>query len=135
MPYTDHDLFYLIAVQNEKAFNTIYHTYKQLLFTCVKKMLRNEDYAEDIVQDVFIKLWTAGEVLTTLQNPGGWLYRLAANHTLDHLRKEQARRQRDQLLKLRPDFIAGVAVDPEESHYEVADGYRDHSACICRRGA
>ena len=57
MASTDRELFRLIAGKNERAFNKIYHTYHPVLFSCVKRMLKNDSYAKDIVQEVFISPW------------------------------------------------------------------------------
>lgn len=109
MTHTDLTLFHLIANKNEAAFTRIYRAYHPVLFSCVKQMLKNDTYAEDIVQEVFIKLWQAGEELKCIQSPGGWLRTLAARHTINHLKKEARDRQALQLLSQRPDFIPGDA--------------------------
>jgi RNA polymerase sigma-70 factor (ECF subfamily) len=111
---TDQPLFRLIAVQNESAFNEIYYKYQPLLFTCVKKMLRNDQYAEDIIHEIFITLWQGGEQLKEIRNPAGWLRRLAANKTIDHLRQEKANRQFKRLLADTPGFTEGY----EEIHFK-----------------
>ena len=104
---TDQYLFHLIAVQNERAFNEIYYKYQPRLFTWVKKMLKQEQYEEDIVQEVFIKLWTAGDLLVTIHNPSGWLRGVTANKALDHLKREKARRQVIQLFGSLPEVVQG----------------------------
>ncbi len=41
-----------------------------------------------MVQDIFLKVWLKRETLPTVENPGGWLYTVAANTAYEHLRKE-----------------------------------------------
>jgi RNA polymerase sigma-70 factor (ECF subfamily) len=52
-------------------------------------MVRNEEIAEDITQESFVKAFFS---LSKLQNPGSfksWLFRIANNNTLDYLRKKK----------------------------------------------
>jgi RNA polymerase sigma-70 factor (ECF subfamily) len=85
--HTDHELFALIATGDEAAFAEIYLRYTEKLYPHVAKLLDADDWAEEIVQDVFTKLWQVRESLTTIENPNAYLYRMAANRTIDHMRK------------------------------------------------
>jgi RNA polymerase sigma-70 factor (family 1) len=84
--HTDNDLFALIAAGDEAAFAEIYLRYTEKLYPHVAKLLDADDWAEEIVQDVFTKLWQVRETLTTVENPNAFLYRIAANRTIDHMR-------------------------------------------------
>jgi len=85
--HTDPELFTLIATGDEAAFAEIYLRYTEKLYPHVAKLLDADDWAEEIVQDVFTKLWQVKETLTTIENPNAYLYRMAANRTIDHMRK------------------------------------------------
>ncbi len=55
------------------------------------------------------QLWEGGDQLKAIQNPGGWLRQLAANRTINYLKKEARARQVLQLLQQRADFTPGDA--------------------------
>lgn len=85
--HTDKELFALIATGDEAAFAEIYLRYTEKLYPHVAKLLDADDWAEEIVQDVFTKLWQIRETLAAIDNPNAWLYLMAANRTIDHMRK------------------------------------------------
>lgn len=43
--------------------------------------------AEDIVQDVFLKLWNEHESLTGIENFGNYIFRMSKNHAINHFRR------------------------------------------------
>lgn len=56
--------------------------------------VRNTVLAEDLVQDLYLKI-SKTTLPETIENPNGFLYRMASNLALDHIRSEQRRRKRD----------------------------------------
>ncbi len=56
--------------------------------------MRNRDIAEDVMQDLYIKL-TKANLPEQIDNPSGFLFRMAANLALDHIRKNERVRLRD----------------------------------------
>lgn len=84
-------LFQRIAKGDEEAFATIFHDYTSRLFLIVVKLLKSESDAEEVIQNVFLKLWLQRENLPQIQNPGAWLNRLASNEALDFLRRKATR--------------------------------------------
>jgi RNA polymerase sigma-70 factor (family 1) len=60
MSYSDLDeiqLLQLLRKGNEEAFTEIYNRYWKLLYTTARNIIRDEDFAKDAVQEVFITLW------------------------------------------------------------------------------
>ncbi|MGE9313790.1 RNA polymerase sigma factor [Niabella sp. CJ426] len=57
--YTDEELIILIKQDNKAAFDEIYKRYWDKLFVTATNRLGNSLYAEDIVQDVLVKLWVS----------------------------------------------------------------------------
>ncbi|MDR6785501.1 RNA polymerase sigma-70 factor (family 1) [Pedobacter africanus] len=54
---TDPELFDLIKKEDDKAFGELYTRYWKDMYHNACKIMRNEDMAQDIVQEVFISLW------------------------------------------------------------------------------
>lgn len=77
---------------NTRAFSDLVDNYKDLVFTLSVRMLGNREEAEEVSQDVFIK------VFKSLQNFKGdsklstWVYRIAYNTCLDRIRKIKKKR-------------------------------------------
>jgi RNA polymerase sigma-70 factor (ECF subfamily) len=71
---------------------------------------------EDIVQDAMIKAMDALATVGTLDNPGGWLFRIAHNTALDHLR----RHARDAVVQPAEDLTMIAAEEPSDHGEEIA---------------
>jgi RNA polymerase sigma-70 factor (ECF subfamily) len=87
LTYNDKELFARIAQGEETAFTGIYLRYTQKLMPHVARLLDSESWAEEIVQDVFTKLWEIRGTLGSVENPSAYLFRMASNRTLDHLKR------------------------------------------------
>ena len=85
--YDDSQLFTRIAAGDEAAFRDIVHHYSPKLLSFVFRMTKTMHIAEEIVQEVFLKLWQKRED-NRIDNMGGWLHTVAANMTYTHLRRE-----------------------------------------------
>ena len=73
------------------AFEELYRMYSGRLFSVACRMLGNTADAEDLLQEIFL---TAHRKLASFRGEsslGTWLYRLATNQCLDHLRSRAAR--------------------------------------------
>lgn len=84
--YDERELFALISRNNEQAFTEIYLRFADKLYLHVTKLLKEDSWAEEIVQEVFVKLWQVRDTLGEVENPSAYLYRIAANRTLDFLK-------------------------------------------------
>jgi RNA polymerase sigma-70 factor (family 1) len=81
----------------KQLFNELFRGHEQKLYAFVLKVLRSDAQARDIVQDVFVKLWTIREQLHEIENMDAFLYRLTENKVYDYLRaaatRERTRRE------------------------------------------
>jgi RNA polymerase sigma-70 factor (ECF subfamily) len=69
------------------TFNEIIHKYNRKLFAIAIHMLRNRQEAEDVVQDVFIKMWMMGNKLDEYNDLCALAVTMTKNNCLDMLRK------------------------------------------------
>lgn len=75
----------------EEAFRGIVDAYTERLYWHVRRFLCSHDDTNDLLQDIFIKIWAA---LTTFRGDARlytWIYRIATNEVLNHLRKQKFR--------------------------------------------
>ena len=74
----------------ELLFADLFKKHEYRLHTLVLKLTRSNQYARDIIQEVFLKLWEHRYQIHTIQNVEAWLYRLTENKVIDFLRKAAA---------------------------------------------
>lgn len=77
-----------IARGDERAFREIFDHYQQGMYTFAQKITRSNADAEEIVQDIFLKVWCNRNQLQSVENFGGYLNRLVRNHAFNLLRHE-----------------------------------------------
>jgi len=82
------ELLARIAGGDEHAFRVVFEHYQQLTFTFAQKITRSNSHAEEIVQDIFLKIWFNRNHLQDIENFGGYLNKLVRNHALNLLRHE-----------------------------------------------
>jgi RNA polymerase sigma-70 factor, ECF subfamily len=105
-----HDLARLLAragLGDRAAFATLYERTSSHLFAVVLRINRDRAQAEDVLQEVYVKVWRAASTFDAAQSqPLTWLTSIARNRAIDSLRRVQAQPQ------VR---AAGVAADGRES--------------------
>lgn len=71
---------------NEKAFRTLYDLYVDRLSAYIYKLCKSVTTTEEIVQEIFIKLWLNRTSLEEIAVPEAYLFSMARNKTIDYLR-------------------------------------------------
>ena len=94
------DLYF--SGKREEAFNRIVETYSERLYWHVRRFLCSHEDTDDLIQDIFIKVWTALPSFRGEAQLFTWLYRIATNEALNFLRRRKIRA----LISLEP--IAGT---------------------------
>jgi RNA polymerase sigma-70 factor (family 1) len=69
------------------AFDRIYELYCHKLFSFVFKILKNEAEADDIVQEVFVKIWESRDKLEDYKLLNSYIFTIAYNNSIDLIRK------------------------------------------------
>jgi len=90
MPYilpNESILFHRVAYGDEKAFTEIFYHYSKRIYPFVLKKTKSETIAEEIVQEIFIKLWTNREKLSHIENYESYIFAIAANKVYKHFKK------------------------------------------------
>lgn len=82
------DQYCLIKIKegDEFFFNVIFEKYRDQLFTYLYKISKSKEVAEEIVLDVFLKLWHGREAITEIQKLEAFLYAVAHNKAIDFFR-------------------------------------------------
>ncbi|NAY91427.1 RNA polymerase sigma-70 factor [Muricauda sp. JGD-17] len=76
-----------VAKGNELAFKQVFDQYRAIVYTLALRMLKSRTLAEEMVQEVFIKIWEKREGLDQVDNFKGYLYRIAKNRVFDEFKR------------------------------------------------
>lgn len=94
------------------AFDAIYYKYSHKLHLFVLRYLKQEEDAEGIVQEVFIKIWESRKKIDTYQSFEGFIFTIAYNATISLLRKRMSEtKSREYLKSLQQPDISETAID------------------------
>ena len=82
-------LIQMVAKGDRLAFRQLYDAVSPKLFAVILRMTRNRPAAEEILQDVFLKIWSnAARYAPEAGSAMGWLSAIARNRTIDVLRQK-----------------------------------------------
>ena len=75
----------------EPAFREILERYRSPIYNLCYRMTRNTEDARDLAQEVFIKVFSLLDRFDEDYAFSSWLFRIATNHCIDHLRRNRLR--------------------------------------------
>lgn len=88
---TDEELMVLFQQGDSGAFERLFERYRIPLFNFLLRLLHNQrESAEDVLQEIFVKLARARELYEPRSPLRPWLFTIARNHGLNHLRSRAA---------------------------------------------
>ena len=73
--------------RREQAFTRLVREYQEPIYWQIRRMVNSHDDADDILQNTFLKAWTALEAFRGESKLSTWLFRIATNETLNHLKR------------------------------------------------
>jgi RNA polymerase sigma-70 factor (family 1) len=83
----ENKLLHLIANGDEKAFGVVFKRYNDLLGSHIFRITNSHELAQEVVQDIFLKIWLNRTELIHIQNFKAYLYVLSKNHALNCLKR------------------------------------------------
>ncbi len=88
-PYknSDSELLLRLGSEDKEAFSRIYYQYKDKLYGFAYGLTNSVENSEDLVHDVFLKLWQNRKSAAKIENLNAWLFRIAQNQFIDAVRK------------------------------------------------
>ncbi|BAV06275.1 RNA polymerase sigma-70 factor, ECF subfamily [Filimonas lacunae] len=89
-PYSEEKLLQQVAQSDARAFEQLFHLYKQRVYQVALQMVKLAQPAEEVVQEVFISLWHHRQELGGIQSVTAYLFRITRNKAIDQLRKQTA---------------------------------------------
>jgi RNA polymerase sigma-19 factor, ECF subfamily len=85
--YEEKILFAAIARGDQGAFAQLFKRYDKRIHFFALRMIKDDTLAEEITQEIFIKLWEKRSTLPEIDNPEAYILTIAANHTLNYIKK------------------------------------------------
>jgi RNA polymerase sigma factor (sigma-70 family) len=75
----------------DEAFNLLLNKYQQKIYWHIRRLVIDHDDTDDLVQDVFIKVWKNLENFRSDSQLYTWIYRIATNESITFLNKQKQR--------------------------------------------
>ena len=110
---------------DENAFKTIVEAWQQMVYNTASGIVQNAEDAEDVTQEVFVKVYESIGSFKGDSKLSTWLYRITVTKALDHIRKKKTKKRFGIMQSLfgigneeaveKPDFYhPGVKLDNKE---------------------
>lgn len=93
MNLSDVELIQRILKQDSDAFAVLFDRYIGQVTDHLTRMLRDAGAADDVAQEAFLRVWNRADQWTGQGSFRGWLFRIATNLALNHLRNKKRRRE------------------------------------------
>ena len=111
----DNELYLKIREGDERAFQTVFRKYYALMCNYASQILDNKELAEEIVQDMFVKIWEKRQILVIETSVKNYFFRSVRNHCLNQIQHEKIKKQyAGRVLE-----SARQEIDPEQYFIEV----------------
>ncbi|WP_264521441.1 RNA polymerase sigma factor [Flavobacterium sp. N1994] len=78
---------------NQTHFEKLYHEYRILVFNVALNYLQNLEDAEEVTQDVFVKVYYSLENFNQKSSYKTWIYRITINQCLDFIKKKNSQKR------------------------------------------
>lgn len=80
---------YFVEGKTQYAFNLMVRTYSKRLYWHIRRLVHTHEDADDVLQNTFIKIWKGLDGFRADAQLYSWMYRIATNEALNHLKKSQ----------------------------------------------
>ena len=112
-------------LNDEAAFNEVVARYKNKVYNYICRMLNNSDDAEDLTQEVFVRMYTSIDSFRSHSSLNTWLFRIASNLCIDYHRR--GKKFRAHAFSLDAPVGGDGGSEPDAPAHEVADiSYEPH---------
>ncbi len=106
---TDREWVIGLKSHSEEAFRHLWDAYRDDVYTYAYSFVRQEVYAEEIVQEIFLKIWVHRETLDPDLSFKAYLFTSTRNHTFNFMRKAAHNRKlREEIFHIIPESMPCV---------------------------
>ena len=111
---------------DELAFKLFFQKHHPRLFSYIYKVVKSREIAEELVLDIFVKIWSAKEIFNEVENVDAFLYRMALNKSLDFLRTAAREKRIQQLINDHMQYEQVTAA----SHHDLKEYNQRVTQCL-----
>ncbi len=123
---SDAQLLALAAESQRDGLDALYSAYKSRIYTFLLRFLSDPELADDVTQEVFTKAFHALPKLERGTKVLPWLYRVASNSAIDHVRR------RRRFTWIRMSAIQHTSIEPQAADEVGGAGEREHVQAVLR---
>ncbi|WP_316817230.1 RNA polymerase sigma-70 factor [Pedobacter nyackensis] len=113
---SDTELTDLLKSGDHAAYTEIYHRYWPVLFRHARKMLRDDDEATDVVQEVFATFWSKSAELIFTVSLSSYLYSATRNKIIDLVNRN----------KLKTNYLVSLQAFIDKGEFITDNAVREH---------
>jgi RNA polymerase sigma-70 factor (ECF subfamily) len=113
--YTDAEVMLRVKAGDESAFDYLVQKYRRPLVSFMYRMARNTAAAEDLAQEVFLRVYRSRQTYEASAKFTTWLYRIATNLAVNHARDTRHERPEVTVSLDEPDEDTGTTLDVADS--------------------
>ena len=84
---SDSELIELLKCDNPEVYQEIINRYQKKLFSYIYRLVRNREETEDLLQNVFLKVYRHCDDFDTKRKFSSWIYRIAHNEAVNFLKR------------------------------------------------
>lgn len=119
--YNETKLLQQVADGNEAAFTKLFYYWQPFLTTHINRITESKPLTEEIVQDVFLKVWQIREILSEVKNFKSYLLAVSKNHALNSLQKRARETLHRERHALENQSQSEDAIDVKDIYYSLVD--------------
>ena len=86
---TENELIKKVKLKDQASFQLLVEKYQSMVFDTSMGFVHNKENAEDITQDVFVKVWLSINTFREDSKFSTWIYRITVNFSLNFIRKNK----------------------------------------------
>ena len=105
------ELLARVANGEEESFKCLFNAYNKKLFNYISTIIKSPQVAEEIVMDVFLKIWLGKDIIPQIEKFDSFLFRVAHNKSIDFLRSVAKDQQFKELLWKQMQFSGDEKAD------------------------
>jgi RNA polymerase sigma-70 factor (ECF subfamily) len=113
--YTDAEVMLRVKAGDQSAFDFLVQKYRRPLVSFMYRMARNTTAAEDLAQEVFLRVYRSRQTYEASAKFTTWLYRIATNLAVNHARDTRHERPEVTVSLDEPDEETGTTMDLADS--------------------
>jgi RNA polymerase sigma-70 factor (ECF subfamily) len=108
---SDAEVMLRVATGDDVAFNYLVEKYRRQMISFMYRMTRNQSVAEELAQEVFLRVYRSRQGYAASAKFTTWLYRIATNLAVNHARDTKHERPENMVNLDEPDTDTGMTVD------------------------